>query len=118
RAGRIILFLPPGADPGLDDLLYDWGLIADDVVVFDTDLGSVTERGELRIASFNETHPITAPLLEHNLPVLMGLTRVVRPDPGRPLDDSLRAEVLAATSTTAWGERNYRTREPGVSGVY
>lgn len=109
RAGRAIILLHPGVNHGLDDLLYDWGLIADDVVVLDADRANVTELGELRIVAF-QPHPITQTLVDNNLPVFFGPTRVVRPDPGRPLDNSLRAEVLAATSETAWGERNYRAR--------
>ena len=118
RAGRVILFLPPAIRHGLDDLLYDWGLVADDVVVLDTDPASVTERGELRIAAFDPDHPMTSSLINHNLPILLGASRVVRPDPGRPLDDSLRTVVLAATSKTAWGERHYMTRDPQLYPVY
>ena len=109
RAGRAIILLRAGIEHGLDDLLYDWGLVADDVVVYDTDTNNVTEMGELRIAAFSP-HPITQTLIDNSLPVFVGATRVVRPDPGRPLDNALRTEVLAATSETAWGERNYRAR--------
>jgi len=36
----------------------------------------------------------------------------VRADPSRILDDSLTVTILAGTSTTAWGYRNYR--RPGL----
>lgn len=117
RAGRIIVMLPPATPHGLDDLLYDWGLIADDVVVLEPDPANVTEANELRVSAF-APHPITQPLIDNQFSVYFGLTRVVRPDPGRPLDNALRVDVLAATSETAWGERNYRATSvaynPGI----
>lgn len=107
RAGRIVIMLPPATNHGLDDLLYDWGLVADDVVVIEPDPANVTEAGELRINAF-APHPITQSLIDNQLAGYLGpLTRVVRPDPGRPLDNALRIDVLAATSETAWGERDY-----------
>lgn len=109
RAGRILLLLPPAVDHGLDDLLYDWGMIAEDVWVFDNDLANVTETRDLNITYFPE-HPITTILNNYQIPLTLGSTRVVRPDPGRPLDDSLRLTVLAATAPSAWGERDYRLR--------
>jgi ABC-type uncharacterized transport system involved in gliding motility auxiliary subunit len=117
QAGRVLVLLPPATRHGLDDLLYDWGLIADDVIVFEPDPAHVTEALELRISAF-APHPITQTLIDNQFAVYFGLTRVVRPDPGRPLDNALRVEVLAATSETAWGERDYRTTNvtynPGI----
>jgi ABC-type uncharacterized transport system involved in gliding motility auxiliary subunit len=117
RAGRIMVFLQPGVRHGLDDLLYDWGLVADDVIIAEPDPANVTETNQLRINAFLE-HPITQPLLDNQLAIYLGLTCVVRPDPGRPLDNSLRADVLAASSESAWGERDYRQNtaqyNPGI----
>lgn len=109
RAGRLIVLLPPGIQHGLDDLLYDWGVLADDVWVLDSDPANVTETGDLRIRAFSP-HPITQTLIDYQIPLTLGPTRVVRPDPGRALDDGLRITVLAATSPTAWGERDYGLR--------
>ncbi len=117
RAGRALVLLPPVVRHGLDDLLYDWGLVADDVIVVEPDPANVTERSELRISAFM-AHPITQSLLDYQFALYLGLSRVVRPDPGRPLDNSLSATVLAATSETAWGERDYRQNniayDPGI----
>ena len=107
HAGRILLLLPPLTRPGLDDLLYDWGVLADDVIVFDDDRANVTETRYLLIPPFTE-HQITQVLFDYETPLTLGLTRVVRPDPGRPLDENLRVTVLAATASSAWGERDLR----------
>lgn len=108
RAGRILLLLPPAADPGLEDLLYDWGLLADDVWIYENDRAHVTETGDLAITAFAR-HPITQVFLDYrDVSLILGPTRVVRPDPGRPLDESLRVTVLAATAPSAWGEHHYR----------
>ncbi len=109
RAGRVIALLPPGITHGMDDLLYDWGVLADDVWVLDSDPANVTETGDLRIHAFG-AHPITQTLIDYNIPLTLGPTRVVRPDPGRAIDDGLRLTVLAASSPSAWGERDYRLR--------
>ncbi|GAB5561341.1 MAG: hypothetical protein SynsKO_29880 [Synoicihabitans sp.] len=117
QAGRIFAMLQPGVQHGLDELLYDWGLVADDVVVLEPNPANVTEAGDLRISAF-APHPITQPLIDNQYSVYLGLSRSVRPDPGRPLDNALRVEVLAATSEAAWGEQDYRaanvTYNPGL----
>jgi ABC-type uncharacterized transport system involved in gliding motility auxiliary subunit len=118
RAGRLLILLPPGVPHGLDDLLYDWGVLADDVWVVDHDPQSITEGGDLRIRAFG-AHPITQTLIDYRIPLTLGPTRVARADPGRALDDGLRVTVLAATSETAWGERDYLQRRvpeynPGI----
>jgi hypothetical protein len=107
HAGRIILLLPPLINPGLDDLLYDWGVLADDVIVYDNDATNTTETGYLLIPPFTQ-HQITQVLFDYETPLTLGLTRVVRPDPGRPLDENLRVTILAATAASAWGERDLR----------
>ena len=109
RAGRVILLLPPGVPHGLDDLLYDWGVLADDVWIFDSDPAHVTATGDLRIRAFSP-HPITTTLIDYQIPLTLGPTRVASADPGRAVDDGLRVTVLAASSESAWGERDYRLR--------
>lgn len=109
REGRLILMLAPGVPPGLDDLLYDWGVLVDDVVIYDTDPGSFADNGDLIIRNF-QPHPITQTLLDYKIPLRLGLCRSVRPDPGRAMGSGLEVTVLAATSTTAWGEVSYRQR--------
>jgi hypothetical protein len=107
RAGRLILLIDPGRPFGLDSLLADWGIVADDDVIYDTGADNVTDDGDLMIWAYNQ-HPITQILINNNLHLRLGPARSVRADPSRALDESLTVTILAATSTTAWGDRNYR----------
>jgi ABC-type uncharacterized transport system involved in gliding motility auxiliary subunit len=114
----VILMLAPRTNAGLDDLLYDWGVMVDDDVIYDTSQESSTETGDLIIFP-HQAHPITQTLIDRNIPLSIGPTRSLRPEPGRAQGSGLNVTTLAATSESAWGERNYRRRgvpeyNPGV----
>jgi ABC-type uncharacterized transport system involved in gliding motility auxiliary subunit len=118
RAGRLILLVDPGRPFGLDSLLADWGIVADDDVICDTDAKSITDDGDLILWAYNP-HAVTRILIDNNLHLRLGLARSVRADPSHILDDSLTVTILAATSPTAWGYRNYSrvvapTFTPGI----
>ena len=107
HAGRLVLLLPPAVQHGLDNLLFDWGILADDVLVCDTSPDSFADNGDLLIRWF-APHPITQTLINYQIGLRLGLCRSVRPDPARAPTNSVTVTTLAATSTTAWGERSYR----------
>jgi len=111
REGRLIVLCAPGIAHGLDDLFYDWGILVDDVLVRDSAAASYTDNGDLIVRHF-APHPITRTLIDYRLPLRIGAARSVRPDPGRSIGGGLTVSVLAATSTTAWGEISYRQRGP------
>jgi ABC-type uncharacterized transport system len=118
-AGRLILFTAPMTQSGLNDLLIDdWGVIVDDDVILDSASDSLTEDGDLIITAYAQ-HPITQTLLDYKRALRIGFARSIRPLPGRPAAAGLKVVTLAATSTTAWGELDYRQRgvqsyTPGV----
>jgi ABC-type uncharacterized transport system involved in gliding motility auxiliary subunit len=112
-AGRVILALDPGQSHGLDDLLYEWGVLADDVLIVEKDPQFQLAGGDILIRRIAE-HPITQVLADNKIPVLMGLARSVRADPGRPIDESLEVTDVLATSNTSWGETSYRLNEEKV----
>lgn len=119
-AGRMVMFLAPGmsaAALGLDDLLLDWGVLVHDDIIWDTGLENITESGDLMIYAFTP-HPITKTLLDYGWKLQFGPSRSVMPDPGRSTGSGLSTIAIAATSTTAWGERAYRTGQfkydPGI----
>jgi hypothetical protein len=117
RPGRMMLFIPPALPAngqqeatGLGDLLFDWGIIADDVVVYDMDAASISDTNDLILSSFNDKHPITQPFISNQIKVRFGVSRSVRVNPSRSNDESLTVtRLIGTTSETAWGERNYRT---------
>jgi hypothetical protein len=119
QAGRLILFLAPGTQPGLRDLLIDdWGIVVDDDRVIDLGSDNMTEDGDLIIRTYTP-HPITQVLIDYGKSLRVGDARSVRPLPGRPAAAGLTVVTLAATSKSAWGEINYRQRgiQPFTSGV-
>lgn len=111
RAGRLILMLDPMNPHGLENLLFDWGVIVYDNVIYDTSSDSLSDSGEIILRHF-APHPITQNLINNKLPVLVGPSRVVSDDLGRTADDGLNVKKLIATSDTAWGESSYRLRIP------
>ncbi|MGJ3244225.1 MAG: GldG family protein [Opitutales bacterium] len=111
RNGRVLIFLDPYRQHGLDRLLYDWGILADDRVVLDEGPNYRASGGDLTIRHFAR-HPITQTLIDFQLPVLMGLPRPVRRDPGAPLDSSLTILELLGSAPGSWAETNYRTEQP------
>jgi hypothetical protein len=78
----------------------------------------MTEDGDLIIRAFAQ-HPITQTAARLQGALRIGLARSVRPLPGRPAGPGLTVVTLAATSTTAWGEVDYRQRgiQPFTPGV-
>jgi ABC-type uncharacterized transport system involved in gliding motility auxiliary subunit len=112
RAGRLILLLDPGVPTGLDNLLFDWGVIVYDNLIIDPDPASITEANDMRLWHFKERSPSRIPdiLSNNGMSVIVGMTRVVSDDLGRSPDDGLNVEKLIVTSPSAWGESSYRIR--------
>ncbi len=125
RPGRLMLLIPPALPAneqqettGLENLLYEWGIIADDVVVFDTDPANISDTNDLILTAFDEKHEITQQFIRNQIKVRFGASRSVRVNPSRINDESLTVTRLIGTaSTTAWGERNYRSAPQNNFGV-
>lgn len=109
RAGRVLALVAPGYPPGLEDMFYDWGVLVDDVLIYDRSAAGQSETGDLILPALAD-HALTSSLLGYKIPLRFGPSRSVRPDPGRTLDPNLVVTPLVATSEAAWGERNYRQR--------
>lgn len=112
RAGRLILMVDPGVPTGLENLLFDWGIIVQDNVIIDLDPQSITENNDMRLWRFKKNSPsrITDNLNNNGMPVIVGPARSVSDDLGRSLDDGLSVEKLIASSPIAWGESSYRIK--------
>ena len=112
-SGRIILMIEPGSEHGLDDLLFEWGILADDAIAVEMSRDSQIEGGDLLVRRF-APHPITNEVLRLNMTLVTDRARVVREDPGRPIDESLLVKELMATSDKSWGEKNFKSDSPPV----
>lgn len=107
RAGRIVLMVDPQQSFGLENLLFDWGVLVHDNVIIDPDPSYISENGELILGRF-VPHPITQLLIDNGMYLLVGPTRAVTELPRT--DDGLSVQRLVATSAAAWGENGYRIR--------
>ncbi|MFT3783015.1 MAG: GldG family protein [Nibricoccus sp.] len=118
RPGRLLLLIPPDLpqnaqlEPtGLEDLLFDWGLRADDVLVRDVDPSNISDTQDLILTAFSDKHPITQPFISNQIKVRFGASRSISINPMRAADESLSAVRLIGTdSKFAWGEIGYRNR--------
>jgi hypothetical protein len=111
RAGRIILMLDPARQHGLENLLFDWGVVVYDNVIYDTNAENLTTNNDLYLRHFLP-HPITQNLINFDQSVQIGPARSVSEDIGRAADDGLDVKTLVATMPTAWGEKSYGQRMP------
>ena len=113
RNGRMIVLLDPGRRHGMEDLFYDWGVLADDMTVIDTGSDFRSQSGDLIIRRFAE-HPITDLLVEYQITALFGQPRPVRTDPASIGNERIKVSQLVGTSVQSWAERDYRTQDPIV----
>ncbi len=111
RNGRMIVLIDPGRRHGMDELLYDWGVMADDMTVIDIDPKYRTQDGDLIIRHFAK-HPITKLLLDYKATAYFGQPRPIRKDPLTEDDERLQISYLMGTSQRSWAEKDYRTETP------
>lgn len=126
RPGRLLLLIPPdlpvGPDldaTGLGNLLFDWGILADNVIVVEDNRNNISETKDLILTAFDGAHPITQIFINLQIKACFGSSRSVRVNPNRAADESLTVTRLIGTnSDLAWGERNTRTipqrYDPGI----
>jgi ABC-type uncharacterized transport system involved in gliding motility auxiliary subunit len=111
RNGRMIVLIDPGRRHGMEELFYDWGVLADDMAVVDNGPDYRAQGGDLIIRRFAE-HPITKLLVDYQITALFGQPRPMRTDPGSLKDPRLKVTQIIGTSDQSWGERDYRTQSP------
>jgi len=99
KNGRVLVFLEPNRDSGLDALLEEWGLRSDDWYIKDPQY--LTPDFQMAIDPSNDPkriHPLTATLILNGLPVVFGATRPVQIDENAPADDRRQVHEFLATS--------------------
>lgn len=108
KAGRFLLLLPHGhAQHGLENLFYDWGIVAKDVVIYDPTPAAHNDNGDLLLSATRNKHPVTELLANNDIQVSFGLCRSFNLNPSRRADESIIATELIKPSPAAWGEKNY-----------
>ena len=113
RNGRIIALVDPGRNHGMNDLFFDWGILAEDTVVIDSGPDFRVQGGDLIIRRFAE-HPITQLLIDYQITTLFGQPRTIRIDPASINDNRLQVYPLIGTSEQSWAERDYRSQNPPI----
>ena len=109
KAGRVLLALEPTNTPnlGLDQLLLDWGVRAEDVLLVEPNEQNRSEGGDIIFRHF-AVHPLTKIFVDNQITIMSGMVRVVRPEPNRAPDATLKIASLVGASPNAWGERTWR----------
>jgi hypothetical protein len=112
KSGRFLLALEPTKNPnfGLDQLLHDWGIRAEDCLLVEPNTQDRSEGGDIIFRRFAQ-HPITKIFIDNQITILSGLVRVVRPEPLREVDPTLKITSLVGASPNAWGERSFRNAD-------
>jgi hypothetical protein len=116
---RLIVFMDVGFTPRLEELLDDWGILSDDVRIWDPT--AADSRGVTIAKRLLPDHDLTRAIATRghsgtgasgSLAYLQA--RPARRDPLAPPDETLRVTELFTTSANtektilAWGERHYR----------
>ncbi len=106
--GKIAVFLDMGSLHGLEEIFYEWGILADNMLVLDNSGDYETSDGDLIARHFpSNAHPIVRYLLDSQLPVQFGSVRPVREDLGAPLDENLKITPIILSGKSSWAERSY-----------
>ncbi len=111
RNGRMMVLIDPGRRHGMEELFYDWGVLADDMLVEDIGPDFRAQGGDLIIRRF-AAHPITKLLVDYQVTALFGRPRPMRTDPGSLKDPRLKVTQIMGTSDQSWAESDYRTEDP------
>ena len=71
RNGSLIILIDPGRRHGLNDLLFDWGILAEDLAIIESSEAHKSNKGDYVIKYF-AAHEITKTLSDHSLNPLWG----------------------------------------------
>ena len=108
RNGKVVVFLRMGSDGGLKDVFYEWGILADDMQIYDVGDDYESASGDLIVRTIPEkSHTIVESLKKASMPVLFGSVRPVREDMGADVNKSLSLSPLILSSYSSWAEKSY-----------
>ena len=117
RNGRVLAFLEPGREHGLDAVLSEWAIFSPEAELQETDPACRTADGDIAVRLLNEkTHPVTRVLREQDLPLVVSRARPALFDEGSTPDSTLSVTPLVFSSNlrdgvmTSWGEADPQQR--------
>lgn len=103
RGGSLLVLLSATKDHGLEGLLYQWGIRADNQIVVDVGDDFQSKSGDFLIRRFLP-HPITQKLIDYQLGLVWGLARPILQDLGAPKTVGLQTVSLIASSDQSWAK--------------
>ena len=109
RNGRMLVFLDPGRIHGMDNLFYDWGVLAENQFIFGSRQSLVSNSDDFIINQFAE-HPINQLMIDYKLNAVFGQPRPILADPLSKNNKRLSVKELIGTAPETWIESDYRNQ--------
>jgi hypothetical protein len=111
RNGRVLVFLEPGREHGLEAVLSEWAIFSPDALLQENDPSCRTADGDIAVRMLPEKiHALTRVLREQDLPLVVTRARPARFDEGSTPDSTLSVTPLVFSSNVrngamlSWGE--------------
>lgn len=108
QQGSIALFLASSSDHNFEALLANWGLMADRAHLIEADSLSQLAAGDILLRRF-APHPITQSMIDYQLPIVIGASCLIRPDPAAAQNLHRFLMPLVITSHQSFAKRDYRS---------
>ncbi|MDR2200861.1 MAG: GldG family protein [Puniceicoccales bacterium] len=99
RGGNVLILLSPPKLCGFEDFFFDWGILADDMLIMNENGEHLGLSGDNIIDHFAE-HKITKPLLDMQLAAFLGLCQPVRRDIGSTVEHRRITSLLFSGEKT------------------
>lgn len=109
RNGRMLVFLDPGRIHGMDNLFFDWGILAENQFIFGSTQSLVSNSDDFIINQFAE-HPINQLMIDYKLNAVFGQPRPILADPLSEKNKRLTVKELIGTGAATWIESDYRNQ--------
>lgn len=107
NAGKsLLIFLEPGHDGGLRELLESWGLQSPDNFVVDPEFHLALSPVTSPLVGTYGAHPVTQGIQE------VSLFPMPRAFVEKPLSEGIRVTPVAFTSVSSWGETDFKKTPP------
>lgn len=89
QGGKCVIFLTPTKSCNLEELFYQWGILADDMIIINKKTDHLSISGDNLIDIFGD-HSITESNVKMNVNLLLGMAQPIRPDLGYHNDGNIK----------------------------